>query len=531
MGLVTLSILVFTILAAIIFVAYWFVHKIKSDADSLNSFFNSNDINTKAPKFKSTLVADFFNDIVQSRINILTSMSKSSEISINAAVSAAKISNFLGILNKNISVEFNCASSVAKAAAELSENTNLIASNAQTASESAFKTKEASEKGINNINNITSGVLNLKDTVEHASNSIQELDEYVQDIKGITGVIDDIAAQTNLLALNAAIEAARAGEQGRGFAVVADEVRELASKSSSYTHNIEDKLKRVVVVSKKTREEIINFQQMVELVVMQISQIGKELESINTDAAQSNTMISNISSIMKDHLNSVNQISNDMELLKNSFENIDSETDKISDEALSLSGNAESIYDANSDYNLGTIHGTVKDIAIDTAKQIGALFEQAILDKQITQEELFDKNYQLIPGSNPEKFHTRYDHFTDQVLPSIQEKLMAKHPYFIFASVVDINGYFPTHNKKYSKPLTGDYDIDLKNNRTKRIIDDKTGIRCGSNTKPYLLQTYMRDTGDVMHDLSAPIYVNGIHWGGFRIAYLPEENSLITKEH
>jgi methyl-accepting chemotaxis protein len=67
--------------------------------------------------------------------------------------------------------------------------------------------------------------------------------------------------------------------------------------------------------------------------------------------------------------------------------------------------------------------------------------------------------------------------------------------------------------------LTGNYDHDLVNNRTKRIFSDRTGKRCGESTKPFLLQTYKRDTGEVMHDLSVPIYVAGKHWGGFRIGY------------
>jgi methyl-accepting chemotaxis protein len=84
---------------------------------------------------------------------------------------------------------------------------------------------------------------------------------------------------------------------------------------------------------------------------------------------------------------------------------------------------------------------------------------------------------------------------------------------------VDDHGYFPTHNRRYSRPLTGNYDVDLANNRTKRIFSDRTGSRCGSNKEPFLLQTYKRDTGEVMHDVSAPIYVRGRHWGGFRIGY------------
>jgi methyl-accepting chemotaxis protein len=117
------------------------------------------------------------------------------------------------------------------------------------------------------------------------------------------------------------------------------------------------------------------------------------------------------------------------------------------------------------------------------------------------------------------KYSTDFDGFTDEVLPMIQEPILERHAFIAYAGAVDNNGYFPTHNKRYSQPLTGDYKADLVNNRTKRIFSDRTGLRCGNNTRPFLLQTYKRDTGEVMHDLSVPIIVHGKHWGGFRIGY------------
>jgi len=89
----------------------------------------------------------------------------------------------------------------------------------------------------------------------------------------------------------------------------------------------------------------------------------------------------------------------------------------------------------------------------------------------------------------------------------------------IYAVAADTNGYLPTHNKCFSKPLTGDPQIDIVNNRTKRIYDDATCIRCGQHTDKFLLQTYKRDTGEIMHDVSAPIFIQGKHWGGFRIGF------------
>ena len=89
----------------------------------------------------------------------------------------------------------------------------------------------------------------------------------------------------------------------------------------------------------------------------------------------------------------------------------------------------------------------------------------------------------------------------------------------IYAGAVDVNGYFPTHNQIYCQQLTGNVEHDMVHSRTKRIFDDPTGRRCGLHTEKFLLQTYKRDTGEVMHDVSAPIFVHGKHWGGFRIGF------------
>jgi methyl-accepting chemotaxis protein len=166
-----------------------------------------------------------------------------------------------------------------------------------------------------------------------------------------------------------------------------------------------------------------------------------------------------------------------------------------------------------------TPHDEIRRAAQRAALEVGKLFESAVAAGKITPEALFDRRYEEIPNTNPTKFHTKFDRFTDKVLPEIQEGLLSAMPHLAYAGAVDNNGYFPTHNRKFSQPLTGDYDVDIIHNRTKRIFSDRTGKRCGSNTRPFLLQTYKRDTGEVMHDLSAPIYVDGKHWGGFRIGY------------
>ena len=91
----------------------------------------------------------------------------------------------------------------------------------------------------------------------------------------------------------------------------------------------------------------------------------------------------------------------------------------------------------------------------------------------------------------------------------------------------DPNGYVPTHNNQFAKPPTGNFEVDLVNSRSKRLFNDRTGARCGAHTKSMLLQTYKRDTGEIMHDLSVPIFVAGRHWGGFEsVTSLKADNVL-----
>ena len=118
---------------------------------------------------------------------------------------------------------------------------------------------------------------------------------------------------------------------------------------------------------------------------------------------------------------------------------------------------------------------------------------------------------------------TRFTEFTDRVLPAIQEPLLAFDERVAFCAAIDLRGYIPTHNLKFSQPQGDDPVWNAAHCRNRRIFNDRTGLGAGSHTKPFLLQTYRRDMGGgqfvMMKDASAPIFVNGRHWGGFRMGY------------
>ncbi|MBF0505423.1 MAG: methyl-accepting chemotaxis protein [Nitrospirae bacterium] len=172
------------------------------------------------------------------------------------------------------------AAHIATSAGEMSQTINTIASNALAASNASSETMETAEKGkrvadgaVETVNRVYSSTVELASMIEKLNNRVGE-------IGNIITVINDIADQTNLLALNAAIEAARAGEQGRGFAVVADEVRRLAERTIGATAEISGKIRAVQSESLQTTESMRDASDEVTKANEYISQVGDALTHI-----------------------------------------------------------------------------------------------------------------------------------------------------------------------------------------------------------------------------------------------------------
>lgn len=168
-----------------------------------------------------------------------------------------------------------------------------VSSKAAQAAEAASIAKEESEKGTAVVEQTINSIKSLASAVENASTSINRVEKESLNIGGVLDVIQGISEQTNLLALNAAIEAARAGEQGRGFAVVADEVRTLAQRTQESTKEIQAMIDTLQSVSRETVEIMQKGQLQANESVKHASAAGNSLQQI-TEAVSGITQINSL---------------------------------------------------------------------------------------------------------------------------------------------------------------------------------------------------------------------------------------------
>lgn len=130
---------------------------------------------------------------------------------------------------------------------------------------------------------------------------------------------------------------------------------------------------------------------------------------------------------------------------------------------------------------------------------------------------IWDTNYIEIPNTNPTKYEVIYLQQIEKIMQPILEKYLTIVKGAAYTLILDKNGYGPIHNVKFSQPLSGNYEVDLISNRTKRMWKDKTGQRAAKNESPILVQTYARDTGEIFSEINMPIIINGKFWGNIRV--------------
>ena len=257
---------------------------------------------------------------------------------------------------------------------EMAVTIDQVSANAAESAGVAERSVSIAGNGAKEVQNTINGMDTIREQIQDTSKRIKRLGESSQEIGDIVGLINDIADQTNILALNAAIQASMAGDAGRGFAVVADEVQRLAERSATATKQIESLVK---TIQNDTNEAVISMEQTTSEVVRgaRLAQdAGVALEEIESVSANLAELIQNISNAARQQASSAGHISNTM----NVIQEITSQTSAGTNATAKSIGNlSELAMELNESVSGFTLPEDESDAASETSEDSIAYSEEA----------------------------------------------------------------------------------------------------------------------------------------------------------
>lgn len=227
---------------------------------------------------------------------------------------------------------------VATAINQLGATVAEISSNAANAADVALEAKEGANTGVREVLNAKNNIDNLSNGLDNTKMVVSSLAQQVNDISSILETIRSISDQTNLLALNAAIEAARAGEQGRGFAVVADEVRNLASRTKSSTEEIESALTSLLKGNQSVVDSMSVTKDRCQQAADGAGQVAVSLDIMTDIVSEINDLSTQVAAAAEEQSSVTQEVSKNMTAINNIVGELDKNGKQVVEEINSIDG-------------------------------------------------------------------------------------------------------------------------------------------------------------------------------------------------
>jgi methyl-accepting chemotaxis protein len=530
-GSILLGVAFVTLLTNFFFLRYLIVYPIRKLNSQLSGMSNG-EVNLSLRLHAGS--HDEFRDLANNYNYFLTHLkevvNKLRLLGINVAVGSATVVSQTKNASENAASQGELSTVVFNNSQETTQTLENISTNTQQIASSTSDSLDSARKAMDELLSVNQSMETMLDQIQQHDQTIQIMGDKSHDIRKIISTIQNISFQTGLLSLNAAVEAARAGQAGKGFSVVAGEVKKLAEQagkaSEQIAEQVTDMLKtvetalseagRINVAAEQTmtgsRKACDNYAGLIKEfdsnfgLLTQITAAVEEISAANVQSHESVKEICGLSTLVVERTSSAQQLSVNLQSVSESMQQLVA--------------------------NFATGEGAFEKI-IRMGERFRDKSTELIEQLATNGLDVFDTRYREIPNTQPQKYSNSYDQEFTRLLQPYLDQVLELLPSGAFAICVDRNGYAPAHNSKYSQPLTGIASEDVKHNRAKRIFNDPTGLRSAQNTEKLLLQTYVRDTGEILSDLSLPIFVSGRHWGAVRLGYDPrpiiEEELLAEK--
>jgi methyl-accepting chemotaxis protein len=500
---------------AILFLRFTLVGPLKR----VSATFAAKDLSAELPLVTYDEIRDLSDNYNRFLVLLKDTLADTKKMALGIAVESSKVVKQVNLSLANSTRQSELSEVILVSSREAGEAIAEITQGTQGISASISQHHGNAVTSMQDLQDVSGKISVINTRLGAFTETVTGLNVNSEKIRDIVSLIEGISDQTNLLALNAAIEAARAGEHGRGFAVVADEVRALAERASTATREITRNIDEMLLTVQTTRKETDEIGVYTSQAQAVVEKASLHFATLVEDSQHNSSQLMRIASasqqisVANEGIN--RQITDVHTLSADSLAGLD-ESNRFSKELRVIT---EQMLETVSRIKTGK--GALESV-VSRATAVRDEIQQRMAGIKGRGVNIFDRSYQPVAGTDPKKYTVAYNAAFDQELQPIFDAAV-KQLQGVYAVCVDLNGYVSTHHSWNQKPLTGDFQTDFLGSREKRLYQgNDTEIRRSKNTAPLLLQTYLRDTGEILNDLALPIYLDGTHWGNFIMGFKPE---------